>query len=326
MTTRNSQNLTKPMLLAMCRHWGYKSNLWVARGSKQRARQAEGSPVVALPAVASPATPVPPVVADADDGAMRAACQDAGAASALLERLSAKAITAVQLVAGRNVRALAQADTAAAAFYTRTFKVGRFFIERALQWARDFVAAAHEKLVVLAWQLHDGDVLDEVAAEFEHICSVLRRHCDRKQVAIRRVDLLPFLPEPTLVTLSEMNEFMQAYQEFLTGLEGFSSMAQRECSDDTLRVTLASLINLLMTQLSLLLHAFDKRHQFYMAMLDQEPAGPDARVGCLFARFADQFSHHLQPVLTSLPAVGDLQHSSPACAGGGLRDQCEQHA
>ena len=174
MTNRNSQNLTKPMLLAMCRHWGYKSNLWVARGS--RARRAEAPPAVSSPAV-SPAT-----VVDTGDAAMRAACRDAGAANAYLERLSAIGFAAAQSAAGQKVRELAQADTAAAALYTRIFKFGRLFIERALQWARDFLAAAREKLVHLSWHLHDGDVLDEVAAEFEHICSALRRHCEGKQV------------------------------------------------------------------------------------------------------------------------------------------------
>ena len=102
------------MLIAMCRYWGYKSNLWRTKGNRCALRAAEAAPVA-------------PVAADTAEGAMRAACCDAGAASAFMERLSAKGFMAAQAMAGRKVLALAQADSSAAAFYTRVFVV-RFLL------------------------------------------------------------------------------------------------------------------------------------------------------------------------------------------------------
>ena len=297
---RNAQSLTKPMLIAMCRHWGYKSNLWVARGTRC-ARRAEAAPVA-------------PVAADTAEGAMRAACRDVSAVSAFMERLSAKGFTAAQAVGGRKVVELAQADSSAAVFYTRVYNVARFFVESAHRRAREFLSVARDKVAALSWRLHDGDVLDEVAAEFEFVCAACRSHCERKQAAIRRVRRLPFLPEPTIVTLSEMAEVCQAYQELLTSLAGLSAMARRECSDYMLRVVLSSSFNLLMAQITLCILASDKRHQWYLGLVEQHGADPAAN--SLFSRFTDQISHHFKSVLTLMPMVDDLQHSSPAAAGG----------
>ena len=134
--------------------------------------------------------------------------------------------------------------------------------------------------------------------------------------------MLPFLPPPTIVTLSEMSEVLQGYQELLGGLEGLSSMALRSAPDDMVRMILSQGINLAITQVSLCMLASEKREKFYQALQEQKQAldGADPAVGGLFTLFADQF-HRLQPVLMSMPKVADdLQHSSSGSAGGELHE------
>ena len=64
--------------------------------------------------------------------------------------------------------------------------------------------------------------------------------------------------------------------------------------DDLRRVIPSSLLHLFITQITLILHALHKRHQFYTGLLDKRGAGSDTAAGGLFARFTGQISHHFQ--------------------------------
>ena len=305
---RNAQSLTKPMLIAMCRHWGYRSTLWRTKGNRCALRVAEAAPVASL-------------VVDTTEGAMRAACRDPGAASALMERLSAKAFTAAQAVGGRKVAELAQADSSAAAFYTRTFNVLGILMQTSCCRLGEFTSLASAKVAALSWRLHNGDVLDDVLDEYVFVCSVMHRHCERKQAAVRRLRMLPFLPEPTKVTLAEIAEGIDAYLELFQQLADLTAMARRESSDDQLRAVLSLVFSFVQTQLALIVLAMNKRYQCYQGLAEQHGSEPAANG--LFSRFTDQICHHFKTVLALLPKVDDLHRTNPAAAGG-AQQQCAQ--
>ena len=178
----------------------------------------------------------------------------------------------------------------------------------------EFISLASDKITSLSWRLHDGDVLDEVLDEYVFVCSAMRRHVERKQAAVRRLRILPFLPEPTKVTLAEIAEGLEAYLELFQQLADLTAMARRECSDDRLRAVLSLVFSFVQTQLSLIVLAVDKRHQCYLGLAEQH--GSDPAANGLFSRFTDQISHHFKMLMTLLPKVDDLHRTSPAAAGG----------